>query len=307
MPTQHAQHGLIGIGLAVVILALWAVAVPAMADGPGDPTAASGADLCYSGCGGVDAPVIREDFVQEVVEKVNAQRLAAGLGPLKRVDALDRSARYHATDMGHDNYFNHDTYDWTGGGHQYTCSTWDRIGGYYPGWGSLAENIAAGQVSPAEVMNTWMDSPGHRGNILSPDFWEIGVGYYEGSGAYYRYWVQNIGRRWDVYPLIINREAARTDSLQVTLDIYGTWDTMRLRNDNGAWSAWGPFQGTSAWTLAPGVGDHTVTVELRQESRSAVSSDTIYLTSSPPVATPTPTRKPGPMTPRVWLPMIANG
>ena len=51
---------------------------------------------------------------------------------------------------------------------------------------SAAENIAKGQTSPAEVMDSWMNSDGHRKNILSPDYCQIGVGYDEASGS----WVQ---------------------------------------------------------------------------------------------------------------------
>ena len=66
----------------------------------------------YSGCGGVTAPVSNAAYEQQVVEIVNAQRLANGsLPPYKRVDALDAAARYHAVDMAQDVYFKHDSYD----------------------------------------------------------------------------------------------------------------------------------------------------------------------------------------------------
>ena len=57
-------------------------------------------------------------------------------------------------------------------------------------WG---ENVAMGQTSPEKVMESWMNSSGHRANILSSDFTLIGVGFYESGGEYY--WVQNFGRR----------------------------------------------------------------------------------------------------------------
>ena len=50
-----------------------------------------------------------------------------------------------------------------------------------------------GQTSPEKVMESWMNSSGHRANILSSDFTLIGVGFYESGGEYY--WVQNFGRR----------------------------------------------------------------------------------------------------------------
>jgi uncharacterized protein YkwD len=240
----------------------------------------------YTGCGGVTAPVVNAAYEQEVVELVNAERAAVGRPPLKRVTQLDQAARYFATDMGQDDYFpsNHNTYDRSGGNLVQVC-TWDqRIQAYYPGWQMLAENIAAGQSTPEDVMDAWMNSPGHQANILSPDAWEIGVGYYAGSGYYYRYWVQDFGRRSGVYPTVINREAASTDSADVSLYIYGqgAWSEMRLRNDDGSWTDWQPFQSTLSWTLPGGAGDHTVWVELRDGGQTTLSSDSIILTSSAP-------------------------
>ena len=58
-------------------------------------------------------------------------------------------------------------------------------------YSSAGENIAAGQSSPQNVMDSWMNSPGHRANILDPDFTEMGIGYfYNPAGTYGTYWVQ---------------------------------------------------------------------------------------------------------------------
>lgn len=54
---------------------------------------------------------------------------------------------------------------------------------------SAGENIAAGQRTPDEVMQAWMNSSGHRANILNAKYTELGVGYYKG-GSYGVYWVQ---------------------------------------------------------------------------------------------------------------------
>lgn len=56
------------------------------------------------------------------------------------------------------------------------------------------ENIAAGQQTPQDVMNSWMNSPGHRSNILNPNYTTIGVGFAKG-GAYGTYWTQQFIRR----------------------------------------------------------------------------------------------------------------
>jgi uncharacterized protein YkwD len=251
---------------------------------PAPATADGGAHgVAYAGCGGQYAPVFNAAYEQEVLDRVNSIRAANSLPPLKRVDLLDEAARYHATDMAQDDYFAHDSYDRSGGVLIFVCEWSARITTYYPGWRSLAENIAAGYGTPASVMDGWMNSSGHRANILSTSNWEIGVGYYAGSGAYYSYWVQDFGRRQGIYPLVINRDAATTDSQDVTLYIYGDWQEMRLRNDTGAWTSWQPFHSTMSWTLAPGQGDHAVSAELRDGSLTATTSDSIYLEVASPV------------------------
>ncbi len=234
----------------------------------------------FSGCGGSLQSVINADYEQQVVDLVNTERANRGLPPYKRVTALDEAARYHSADMGQDNYFDHNTYDRVNGNLVYVCDTWTRIGTYYTG--AMGENIAAGYSTPQDVMNGWMNSSGHRANILSTNNWEIGVGYATASGStFYSYWTQDFGRRSGVYPIVINRDAATTDARNVSLYIYGTnsdFQQMRLQNDNGAWSDWQAFQNNMAWTIANGVGTHTVTVELKNGSTVVSSSDTIYLT-----------------------------
>jgi uncharacterized protein YkwD len=231
----------------------------------------------FTGCGGINQPVVNADYEQQVVDLVNTERANRGLPPYKRVTALDEAARYHSADLGQDNYFEHDTYDRSGGSLVYVCSTWTRISKYYSG--AMGENIAGGYWTPQDVMNGWMDSDGHRANILSTNNWEIGVGYAAVSGSKYtRYWTQDFGRRNGVYPLIINRDAASTNSRSVSLYIYGTFEQMRLKNESGAWGDWQTFQNTLAWKIANGVGTHTVTAELKTGSTTVTSSDMIYLT-----------------------------
>lgn len=236
--------------------------------------------FAYTGCGSANAPVINADYEQQVVDLVNAERANASLPPLKRMSLLDQAARYHATDLAQDSYFDHNSYDRPGSNLVYVCLWSARIGSFYTGAQALGENIAAGYGTPQEVMSDWMGSSGHRANILSASFWEIGVGYFQG-GAWGAYWVQDFGRRNGNYPLIINRDAATTDTRTVTIYIYGAWQEMRLRNDNGTWGSWQPFQSGFVWTLANGKGDHTVTAEVRSGSTTVTTSDSIYLTTGP--------------------------
>lgn len=281
------------IALCLIIAALLAVRVEANSPLPPPPAiadaltlTAGGFELCYTSCGGVfGVPSGNADYEQQVIELVNAERLANGnLAPLKKVDALTEAARYHATDMGQDNYFNHNTYDRNNGVLIEVCGIWDRVVGYYgSGWSALAENIAAGYSTPAGAMAAWMNSSGHRANILNPNLREIGVGYASVAGSSYtRYWVQNFGAKSARYPLVINREAAAADDYRVSLYIYGAgvWPEMRLRNNAETWTAWQPFQANVAWELPKTRGTHTVTVELRTGNNSTSSSDAIYMNRS---------------------------
>ncbi|MGC9394108.1 MAG: CAP domain-containing protein [Anaerolineae bacterium] len=245
---------------------------------------------CYSGCGAVyGVPSSNPDYEQTLVELVNAARTAQvpPVPPLKRVSLLDDSARYHATDMAVDDYFTHNTQDRVGGTLQVVCSFDQRISTYYTSWRILSENIAALSSTPQEVMNIWMNSSGHRENILRAASCEIGVGYYEGDGQYSRYWVQDFGCRSGVYPIIINNEDATTDDYHVNLYIYGsgTWPEMRLRNNAEAWGDWQSFQSQLPWELPMTTGEHTVWVEMRNGTQTTTSSDSIYSTWTPPLPT----------------------
>jgi uncharacterized protein YkwD len=237
----------------------------------------------YTGCGGITVDPQNAAFEAQVVALANARRADAGLPPLKRIDGLDRAARYHAADMVQDDYFNHDSYDRQGGQLVQVCNTWDRIIPYYSSYSrGMAENIALGYGSPDAVVQGWMDSPGHRANLLNPSYWEIGVGYWLGDGEWDHYWVQDFGRRSDVYPLVINAEADSTTGKTVRLYIYGTtaeWQELRLRNENGEWSPWQAFTNELTWELASGSGPRTVSVELRGPAGSTTSQDSIQLFS----------------------------
>jgi uncharacterized protein YkwD len=231
-----------------------------------------------TGCGGAAPTATNAAYEQQVVELVNKERKTQGLPPMKLVTALSEAARYHSKDMADDDYFDHDTYDRSGVDLVFVCDTWARLNSFYTGWNGAAENIAAGQSSPESVMSAWMNSPGHRANILS-SLREIGVGYWAG-GSYGRYWVQDFGTRPDVYPLVIRREAALTRNRSVSLYLYGAWSEMRLRNDQEAFGPWRPFSNSVPWTLADTNGTRTVTAEVRSGATTESASDSITLERS---------------------------
>jgi uncharacterized protein YkwD len=114
------------------------------------------------------------------VSLVNAARADAGCGPVAVDDRLTAAAQGHAEDMSANDYFSHDSQDGT------TFDQRIRKAGYpSPG----AENIARGARSAEQVMQMWMDSAGHRRNILNCDLNALGVGL-DRDGFY---WVQDFG------------------------------------------------------------------------------------------------------------------
>ena len=121
-----------------------------------------------------------------VITLVNQERAKQGLAPLSHNWQLSRVARYKSEDMRDKNYFSHTSPTY---GSPFTMMK--NFGIRYMAAG---ENIAMGQQTAAAVMSSWMNSPGHRSNILSKSFTEIGVGVAKSkSGTLY--WTQMfIGR-----------------------------------------------------------------------------------------------------------------
>jgi len=115
---------------------------------------------------------------QAVLNLTNAERQKAGLKPLQIDKKLMDSARQKSTDMATKNYFSHTSPTYG--------SPFDQMKANGITYRSAAENIAMGQRSAEEVVKAWMESPGHRQNILTPDFTHIGIGY-DANG---QYWTQ---------------------------------------------------------------------------------------------------------------------
>ncbi len=84
----------------------------------------------FSGCNVQVFSPVNLDFEQQVVELVNDHRASIGRLPLRRVELLDQTARYHARDMREDDYFNHNTYDRVGSSLQFVCDFSARVGGH---------------------------------------------------------------------------------------------------------------------------------------------------------------------------------
>ncbi|MEU9667416.1 sigma-70 family RNA polymerase sigma factor [Streptomyces bobili] len=125
------------------------------------------------------------DTGAQVIALVNKERAAAGCGPLTDDAKLRSAALNHSEDMDARDFFDHTNPDGTDPGQRITAA------GY--SWSTYGENIAKGQQSAESVMTSWMNSPGHRANILNCDFKNIGVGIHDGSGG--PWWTQAFGAK----------------------------------------------------------------------------------------------------------------
>ena len=116
-------------------------------------------------------------FEDEVVRLVNIERRKQGLNELKHNWELSRVARYKSEDMRNRGYFSHTSPTYG--------SPFQMIRSFGISYRTAGENIAKGQASPEAVVRAWMNSSGHRANMLNSSFTEIGVGYSSGN-----YWTQ---------------------------------------------------------------------------------------------------------------------
>ncbi len=120
-------------------------------------------------------------YEQKVVELVNIERQKAGLPALVLDEAISNIARIKSNDMATNNYFAHQSPTYGSAG--------DMLTKYGIKWSAWGENIAAGQKTPEAVVTAWMNSAGHRANIMSSNFSKIGVGYVTNSAGR-AYWTQ---------------------------------------------------------------------------------------------------------------------
>lgn len=118
------------------------------------------------------------NYENEVIRLVNEIRVKNGLNPLTADWELSRVARYKSQDMKDNNYFSHTS--------PIYGSPFTMMKNFGISYRSAAENIAKGQKTPQAVVNGWMNSSGHRANILNATYKKIGVGYVPSGN----YWTQ---------------------------------------------------------------------------------------------------------------------
>ncbi|MCU0525382.1 MAG: CAP domain-containing protein [Elainella sp. Prado103] len=129
-------------------------------------------------------------FAEQVVGLVNQERRQAGLKEVRLNPRLNASAQAHSQDMALNDFFGHK------GSNGSQADERILAAGY--NYSLIGENIAAGFATPSGAVEAWMNSPGHRQNILHPLLKEIGIGFYflendTGAVNYRYYWTQNFG------------------------------------------------------------------------------------------------------------------
>jgi uncharacterized protein YkwD len=132
-----------------------------------------------------------QSFVRQVVKLTNQFRTQNGLAPLRLNSKLRAAAQTHSQNMATQDFFSHTGKDGS--------SVGDRVSKAGYNWRTVAENIAAGQRTPSEVVKGWINSPGHRRNMLNATIKDIGVGYFflsedTGTTNYKSYWTQDFGK-----------------------------------------------------------------------------------------------------------------
>jgi uncharacterized protein YkwD len=114
-------------------------------------------------------------FESALIVLINQERLGRGLGPLSAQGQLATAARNHSADMACNSFFSHTGSDGS--------LPWDRVSALGYSYSAIAENIFAGSSNAQTAFDAWMNSPGHRDNMLNTTYSEIGIGY--------RYWADS--------------------------------------------------------------------------------------------------------------------
>jgi hypothetical protein len=133
------------------------------------------------------AATAASQYDAELLRLTNLERQKAGVPALRLSNKLNQAAQNHADDMAKNNYFSHTGLNGS------KPSDRAKAAGY--NYSYIGENIAAGHSTPADTIQQWMNSQGHRENILNSNYTEIGFGYsFSNSSDYQHYWVQVFGK-----------------------------------------------------------------------------------------------------------------
>lgn len=131
----------------------------------------------------VNIPVVDQEILstqEEILNLVNQERAKQGLSALELDWQVSRVAQYKSEDMANKNYFSHTSPTYG--------TPFDMLKSFNVDYRSAGENIAKGQKTASAVMTAWMNSSGHKANILGQSYTHLGVGYYVKNGT--PYWTQ---------------------------------------------------------------------------------------------------------------------
>ena len=121
-------------------------------------------------------------YENKVLTLINKERAKYGLTALKMDESVRKVARLKSEDMRNNRYFSHTSPTYG--------TAYQMLKKYGISYKSAAENIAKGQTSPEEVVKAWMNSSGHRANILNAKFTHIGIGYYSKGNHWTQMFIQ---------------------------------------------------------------------------------------------------------------------
>jgi uncharacterized protein YkwD len=134
-------------------------------------------------------------YMEQVIQLTNVERGKVQAAALSLNSNLRDAAQAHAMDMACRQYFEHSAMSPA----PYGVTPFERMTTFGYAFSAAAENIAAGQQTPADVVLGWMNSPGHKTNMLNPTYTQIGIGYVwnkndELQTNYFHYWVMKLGK-----------------------------------------------------------------------------------------------------------------
>ena len=184
-PRMKARYAAIVLPVALLVLLFVALAPPAQAAEPDGGYTVFMPVIQGTPDGSTGQPTLTEDPLDltaeesELIDLINAERLSHGVGPVRPSNVLMQVARAHSQDMIDRAFFDHANPDGWGPG--------DRLDNAGYNWMNYGENIGGGYSSAELMSNGWMNSSGHRANMLNPELTEIGVAYVAG-GFYEHYW-----------------------------------------------------------------------------------------------------------------------
>ena len=157
-------------------------------------------------------------YAYEVLGKINEQRRANGLGEVQMdVELLEAAMQRAAESVVVGEAYDHDE---IGNTEAHTRPDGSKFNSWAYKTGSYGENVAYGQTSSTEVMKQWMNSSGHKANILKADYKSVGVGVVYCNGYYRFYWTQEFSSYSATVPSKRTDNVTRTFTVGVTNSVY---------------------------------------------------------------------------------------